>query len=150
MRTLNNFLLGFFCLLLTLAISGHVNCVGRIINGQVSEYVPHAARITGFSVEYSTEGSGTFVTLSHLVTAGSIIHNMSVMYVYYGNESMGAAKSLGGLGFTHPDYNPATFENDIGIVVLGTATAASKCGLVNYNVSPITHITNNNNLLQVL
>lgn len=149
MSSLINFLLGF-CPIILLAISGHVNCVGRIINGQASEYVPHAARVTGFSMEYSTEGSGTFVTLSHVVTAGSVIHDMSIMYVYYGNESMGAAKSLGGLGFTHPDYNPVTYENDIGIVVLGTATAASKCVLVHYFTCPITHITDNNNILQVL
>lgn len=124
----SNYLL--LCVLSLLAIApvsgGDQQPVARIINGQDSGYVPHAARITGFSMEYSTIGSGTFVTLRHLITAADIVRNMTIFYVDYGNESMGAAKTLSGLGFTHPDYDPVTFKNDIAIVIVNSDTDPSK------------------------
>lgn len=94
-----------------------------MINGEYGGFVPYTTRVTGFSMAYSTEGGGSFITLRHIVTAASIVHKMSIMYVYYGNESMATAKSLSGLGVTHPEYDPFTFENDIGMVTLGTAAA---------------------------
>lgn len=107
-------------------VNDSVKFGGRILLGEVADYVPHAARVTGFSMAYSTEGSGTFVTLRHVLTAASIIHNMSINYVYHGNTSMAYAKALGGVGITHPNYNPATFEHDIGIVTLGSPPTASE------------------------
>lgn len=99
----------------------------RIINGHVSKVVRHAARVTGFSMAYSTEGSGTFVSRQHVVTAGSIIDGMGIMTVYFGNESLvGAISSLPGLGFVHPEYDRETFLNDIGIIVLGQAALEGK------------------------
>lgn len=91
-----------------------------MINGADSVFVPHAARVFGFSLPYSTEGSGTFVTQRHVLTAASIIRNMSIFYVNFGNESMAAASTLSGLGFMHPAYVPDTFYNDLGIVRLGS------------------------------
>lgn len=115
----------FLCLsAITLLLISHLRQVqsdhiGRMINGADSGFVPHAARVFGFSLPYSTEGSGTFVTQRHVLTAASIIRDMSIFYVNFGNESMTAASTLSGLGFMHPAYEPDTFQNDLGIVRLG-------------------------------
>lgn len=119
----------FLPLILLFVVVNLVNCdlkvnVGRILNGaNATENVPHASRVTGFSMEFSTEGGGTFVTQRHVVTAARIVHNMMICTVYFGNESMAVASWQNGPGFAHPDYNPVTFENDIGIVRLGNPIA---------------------------
>ena len=110
-------------LVLSTATFGHQVPSRRILNGETSGYVAHAARVTGFSVAYSTEGSGTFVSQRHVVTSGRIIDNMSIFQVYHGNNSMAYAKALSGLGYAHPLFDPVTFENDIGIIVLGSPPA---------------------------
>lgn len=114
-------------LILFFVVVNHVNGdfnlnLGRILNGeQAPENVPHASRVTGFSMEFSTEGGGTFVSQRHVVTAARIVYNMMVCTVYFGNESMAVASWQNGPGFAHPDYDPVTFENDIGVVILGNA-----------------------------
>lgn len=94
---------------------------GRIINGQDSSYVPYVAQVWAVTDGYQAHGGGSFITLQHVLTAGSLVHNMSWWYVEFGSifwvgniiNSFNAA--------LHPEYDPYTFENNIGLLFLERA-----------------------------
>lgn len=94
----------------------------RIINGQdVEENVPYTAMVSGFNSDYATFGGGSFVSYAHVVTAANLIYNMDWWYVDYGKETLGnmpyAAVER---AVSHPDYDPVSFENDIGLLFLSS------------------------------
>lgn len=92
----------------------------RIINGQdAEENVPYAAMITGYNLNYGTFGGGSFVSYTHLVTAANLIYNMEWWYVDYGKHTLGGMPYVAvEKAISHPDYDPVSFENDIGVIFL--------------------------------
>lgn len=113
----------FAIILLT---TGLVNCgtiprhvQKRIINGVDSEYVPYVTMVTGYNLHYGTFGGGSFVTLQHVLTAANLIYNMEYWYIDYGKASVGNMPYAEiHKGIHHPEYDPESFANDIGILFL--------------------------------
>lgn len=100
----------------------------RIVNGQDAEqYVAHTAVVYGWNDDYGTFGGGSFITLSHLLTAANIIFNMDIWMVDYGkNTLVGQSWIRVNSSLVHPNYDPISFENNIGILLLPEAVDHSK------------------------
>lgn len=104
-----------------------VYCVqGRIINGQDSELSPYTAMVTGNNVDYGTFGGGSFISLKHVLTAANLIYKMDWWYVDYGKDTIGGMYYESATAIMHPTYNPESFGNDIGIVILLKAADPSE------------------------
>lgn len=120
----------WFAILLTSGVTISVNGAeikGRVINGQDSYFVSHVAMVTGYRLDYGVFGGGSFITLSHVVTAGHLINGMSWWYVDYGGNQIGGlpfADSSGAI--LHPQYNALTYEYDIGLVILDAPVPSGK------------------------
>ena len=120
------FLALFTFSLLVLLVSGRDLPKGRILNGQDSDYVPYVCMVSGYNNEYGTFGGGSFITLSHVLTAGNLIHKMHFWYVDYGRETLGGLPYESANGILHPGYDADTFENNIGILVLNQPADSSE------------------------
>lgn len=105
-----------------------VYCVqGRIINGQDSELSPYTAIVTGYNVDYlTTFGGGSFISLKHVLTAANLIYKMDGWVVDYGKDTIGGMYYESATAIMHPTYNPESFGNDIGIVILLKAADPSE------------------------
>lgn len=113
-----------------------LNCVliqKRIINGQESDqYVKHTAVVYGWNDDYGTFGGGSFITLSHLLTAANIILKMDFWMVEYGkNTLVGQSWVRVNSSLVHPNYDPFSFENNIGILLLPDPVDQSEVDLLN-------------------
>lgn len=118
------FILSIFALsFLTSANSTRDQHSGRIINGQDSSYVPYVAQVWAVTDGYQVHGGGSFITRQHVLTSGSLVHNMSWWYVEFGSifyvgniiNSFNAA--------LHPEFDPYSFENNIGVLFLEKAAS---------------------------
>lgn len=113
-------------LLLSIALFANQLVVGRIINGQDTEKAPFTTMISGYNVDYETFGGGSFISLSHVLTAGNMIYNMAHWYVDFGSEALPMPYYKTATAILHPSYAPDTFENDIGILILDSPADSSK------------------------
>lgn len=107
-----------FPLLVCLAICVNQFVGGRIINGQDTEYISYVTMISGYNLDYGTFGGGSFISLSHVLTAGNLIYNMDYFFVDYGGDTFPVSHYKAADAILHPDYDHNTFENDIGILIL--------------------------------
>lgn len=114
-------------LLLCVALFANHFVTGRIINGQDTEKAPFTTMISGYNSDYGTFGGGSFISLTHVLTAGNVIYNMGYWYVDFGNEALPMPYYKTASGVLHPGYAPDTYENDIGILILDSPADSSKC-----------------------
>lgn len=120
----------WFAILLTSSATISANGAeikGRIINGQDSEYVAHVAMVSGYNLNHGVFGGGSFVSHIHVVTAGSLIYDMSWWYVDYGGYQIGGLPFADStMAILHPEYDPVTHESDIGVIILSTSVNPGK------------------------
>lgn len=89
----------------------------RIIGGSHAEDDRHLLRIESRRTNYTKAGTGSFITKNHALTSATqVVGFTSFLLEYKTYEIIGYVK------YNHPDYNPETLENDIGIIVSYTIT----------------------------
>lgn len=115
-------------LLVTSLLLSSVLCSpsGRIINGQDTEFAPYVAMVSGYNAFYGTFGGGSFISLSHVLTAGNLIYDMDWWYVDYGSNVLGNLPYESATAILHPAYDPETYANDIGILILSNPADSSE------------------------
>lgn len=88
----------------------------RILNGQDTEWVPYTTSVFGFYEDYDSVGSGSFITHRHVLSSAKLVYNAIRAYVLYADLQGESATAL-----PHPDYDPSTYANDIGLLFLANA-----------------------------
>lgn len=111
-------LVAFFALFGPLPyVSGGLIPQSRIVNGEDSDYVDYAVKVVAFN-GLTTQGSGSIISSRHVLTTANLIyhnHNIQIFYGSHLNSSLKRADILDGV--PHPDFDPVTLENDIGILI---------------------------------
>lgn len=106
------------CLGLFLVGSASLDPQSRIIGGSDGEFMPFAVKILSQNQWFQTFGGGSFVTRRHILTQARLIHGYIFFYASYASNSLNDTfNDYLPEQYAHPDYNPDTFEHEIGIFV---------------------------------
>lgn len=104
------------------ATSGHPGIESRIINSGQVRFSPYYARLIAYNADYTifSRGSGTFISLKHILTSASFAQGKSQIVVQYGATDLASTEEwiVYPTILLHPDFNAETFENDIAIITL--------------------------------
>lgn len=94
----------------------------RIIGAETSVYGPHYVRIIGYNRDYTrfNQGSGTFISLKHILTSASFMEDVNRVTIQYGSTDLDSLeeRSYYATIISHPLYDAQTFEADLAVIVL--------------------------------
>lgn len=112
-----------YLLLATSAVLiGGTSIESRIINSNQSRFSPYYARLIAYNADYSifSRGSGTFISLKHILTSASFVQGKSQIVIQYGATDLADIEEwiVYPTMTPHPNFDATTFENDIAIITL--------------------------------
>lgn len=108
-----------FSAILQIASANVLN--NRIVGGTNSTLTLYVAQVSGYdnwTGGGGVHGGGSFITYSHILTSARLIHNKGYWRFQYGEEVMINLYSGNATAVHHPDYDPETYENDIGVLFI--------------------------------
>lgn len=94
----------------------------RVVNGEQSELVPYVAMIDAYNEIHYKYGEGTFISRRHILIQADMIHGYLLWWAYIHNDSkngqLNSLFSTVDAVYMHPEFNPETLENDIGVLMI--------------------------------
>lgn len=93
----------------------------RIVGGTNSTITRYVAQVSGYdnwTGAGGIHGGGSFITYNHILTAARLIYGKGYWRFQYGGNVMVNLYSGNATAVHHPDYEPTTYSNDIGILFI--------------------------------
>lgn len=101
----------------------------RIINGsQVTEPSEYAVEVVSrYLTQYQTWGGGTLIAKNVVLTQAQLIAGFTETTVRFGSVTWGDLFAVEvAQGVSHPEFDPLTHENDIGLLLLAVSVDESE------------------------